>query len=484
MIYKMFDWGDANSPYGAFGFDRWERLNPAQGEYNFGVIDAWLDKNAGKPCAFSIATHLSSMDGWPGFYDATPEWVYDSGRPTMNGRRVGKIVEANGVQAALPYYNDQARWWKALQEFTAAFGARYDRDPRLSVVFFGPGLDMETQPSKAPYGDGNQAYRFGQLCAEYPKWYKAAFPTKPLFYACAPGQGRLELAYLCGELGIGVKHCGLLPDMDSHEGYGAFVGSWDYMRWAMENDVPRWIESAHWLNSEGMYWSIPAALHYHPVGVDLHSGWIDAMPAEWLDFLSRHVGVTASTAPSAFTVLRDAEYDKREWTQNGAPAGCSGHVGDWQFYLKRTSPDADAPRYEDVGPADAPESRQCRRVVRATFEIDEGFAPPPYRVSVRWLDESGAALSVATDQDAALNIQGIGSYTWSTAEAIIHRRQFTLTGNGAAIHSLTLEPLEQGTEPEPPEPPQPEPDWAAMLAELDAIDAATATMRAMIEAAR
>ena len=461
-IYKMFDWGDADATYGAYGFDRWERLNPAQGEYNWSIIDAWLDKNAGKPCAFSIATHLSAMEGWPSFYDATPTWVYDGmGRPTMNGRPVGKIVTANGVDAALPYYNDQNRWWSALHEFTLAFGARYDHDERLSAVFFGPGLDMETQPSKAPYGDGNQGYRFGQLCSEYPKWYKAAFPNKPIFYACAPGQGRLELAKLCGSLGIGVKHNGLQQDMDSWDGYGAFVGSWDYMQWAMDNDVPRWVESAHWLSDENMYWSIPAALHYHPVGVDLHSGWIEAMPAEQLKFLSDHVGVTAQTAPDAFVVLRDSEYPKRAWTgSDGKAYGCSGHVGDWNFYLKRTSPDADAPRFEDIGPSDAPESRQCRLIESATFEI-ELAAEPPYDVAIRWLDEPGHWLSL---DGGATMLAGTGSGLWDTLDVTVEDRRFTITGDGAAVHMVRAVPVDGGGEP--PEPPVDPVDWDAMLAQI------------------
>jgi len=371
MLYKMFEWQGVQDGHGAYGFERWQKLNPAQGQYDWAIIDRWLDKQNGKPCAFSVATHLSSMDGWESFVDCTPEWVYGADRPTLNGRRVGHVVEytdTNGrlFHAALPAYEDRTGWWQALREFMLAFGARYDADPRLTVVFGGPGLDMENNNTKPPVGDANTGYRFGQLCTEFIRWLAEAFPTKPAFYVCTTGQGRLEQAKLAGSLGLGVKNNGLLPDMDSHQGYGVFVGSFDPLAWANENGVPVWIETAHWLGKENMYWSIPACLHYHPAGVDVHSGWFDSMPQEQLDFWSRHVGVTAETAPGAFVVLRDSEYPKRTWTQSGALAGCSGHVGDWEFYMRRLSGDAGSPRVTNVGPADAPESRQCRLVTSPT----------------------------------------------------------------------------------------------------------------------
>ena len=177
---------------------------------------------------------------------------------------------------------------------------------------------MENHPTKDPWGDGNTGYRFGQLCTAFIGWLAEAFPTKPVFWSGTTGHGRFEQAKLAGSLGMGVKNCGLLPDMNSHQGYDNFVGAWDYMKWANENGVPTWVETAHWMSKENMYWAIPACLHYHPVGVDVHSGWFDGMTAEQVGFWQQHVGVTAETAPSAWCVLRDTGVsipvmDGQEW---------------------------------------------------------------------------------------------------------------------------------------------------------------------------
>lgn len=449
VLFEMFNWDGSHPERGALGFERWEKLNPGAGEYNWQVIDTWLDKQNGKPCAFSIATHLSQMDGWESFYDATPEWVYDSSRPTMNGRRVGKTVTAsvNGVvkTAAMPYYNDQAVWWKALEAFTRAFGARYDNDPRLTAVFFGPGLDMENQPSKAPFSDANQGYRFGQLCDAYIRWYAEAFPTKPTFFVCTTGQGRMAQAQLAASYGLGVKNNGLLPDMDSWQGYDNWVGAWDPMAWANENGAPVAVETAHWLSKENMYWGIYASLHYHPAIVDVHSGWFDSMPPEWATFWANHVNRTATTAPDAWCVLRDSEYPTVSWTgTNDKRYGCSGHIGNWDYYLHMLD-GADAPRFEDVGPSDAPESRQCRRVTSATFTV-ELAAEPPYKLEVRWLQEPGKTLWV-DDSASSQMVESAGSDAWATTELTVKSRTFTLRG-GVHVHMITATPDSGNVEPD------------------------------------
>lgn len=469
-IYRFFEWQGAADGYGAYGFAPWDRIHKGPGQYDWSFIDNWLAKQGGKRKAFAIATHLSQLDGWESFADCTPAWVYDGmNRPTLNGRPVGKVVTANGKTAAVPYYNDQTRWWKYLAEFVAAFGARYDG--AFDAIFAGPGLDIENQPDKAPFFSG-QDHRFGQLCLAYSDWHRGAFTRTPVFVVVSCGQGRRMLAEHAAGNGQGVKHNGgFIHDLDSWQGYDNYVGSWDAMQWAADNGVPTWVESAYgFMDARKRWWAIYSALHYHPVAVDIHSGLLDKLDAEQTAFIRAHTNVAAQTAPSAWCVLRDMEYPVQRWTpSDGKVYGCSGHAGDWQFYLRRTSPDADAPRVEDVGPSDAPESRQSRRITEATFEVDAKFAPPPYRLSIRWLDEDERWLGV---DDQAETLHGTGSNTWLTAEYTITERRFMIEGDGMAVHSLTVEPIPG--EPEPPEPPielPPPVDWAPMLAEVDAIQA-------------
>jgi len=467
-IYKFFEWSGAQDGYGAYGFDRWERLHTGPGEYRWDIIDAWLDKQGDKPKAFAIATHLSELDGWESFADCTPAWVYDGmNRPTMHGRPVGKIVTAtvNDVTktAALPYYNDQGRWWNYLKEFVLAFGARYDGV--FDAIFAGPGLDIENQPSKAPFGDGNQGYRFGQLCMAYSDWHKEAFTKTPVFTVVSIGQGRRALAEHAAANGQGIKHNGgFVHDLDSHQGFDNFVGSWDAMQWANDMGVPTWVESAYGYQDKKKYWwSIYASLAYHPVAVDIHSGLLDAFTPEQVQFIESHTGKTAADAPDAWCVLRDMEYPVQKWTQKQPdgtylPYGCSGHPGNWDYFLHMLD-DADAPRFEDIGPSDAPESRQCRRITSATFEISLA-AEGPYDVAIRWLDEPGHWLSL---DGGATMLAGTGSGLWDTLDVTVEDRRFTLTGDGAAVHRVLAVPVDGGGEPEPP---VVEPDWDAMLAQI------------------
>ena len=126
VLYKFFDWAKVPGEGGAFSFEKWETLHTGPGEYNSKSIDDWLDRLAGRPAAFSMATHISSHPNWPDvLYDCTPTWLYDrydSGRPVMNGRRVGHIVEykdKNGIvtRSAIPAYEDiSGPWWRYLRE--------------------------------------------------------------------------------------------------------------------------------------------------------------------------------------------------------------------------------------------------------------------------------------------------------------------------------------------------------------------------------
>jgi len=456
-IYRFFEWEGKQDGYGAYGFERWEKLHTGPGQYNWAPIDNWLQKQGNKPTAFAVCTHLSQLDGWESFADCTPAWVYDGmGRPTMNGRPVGKIVtytdkDGKTLSAALPYYNDQTRWWKYLSEFVAAFGARYDGV--IGAIFAGPGLDIENQPSKSPFGDGNQSSRFGQLCMAYSDWHKAAFKRTPVFVVVSIGQGRKALAQHAAENGQGIKHNGgFVHDLDSHQGYDNYVGSWDAMQIAADNGIPTWVESAYgFMDKKKYWWAIYASLHYHPAAVDIHSGLLDALTLEQRAFTEAHVGVTAETAPGAWCVLRDMEYPIVRWTgsSDGKAYGCSGHPGDWNYYMHRVSGDATAKRVENVGPSDAPESRQCRLVTSAEFAIDDGVTPPPYELSIRWLNEAGAALRVEHGAYAQ-EIISDGTGAWQTARMKLSARQFKVTSAGAHIHMLYASPIEE--QPEPPEP--------------------------------
>lgn len=499
IIYKMFDYGEedlaATHPewgdVGSYNFFCWDDLHTGYGTYNFSRIEQWLARLAGmkrpsgapQSAVMTIINHISGYPGWAGWKDCTPGHVYDQWdaaypdkpRPTMNGRKVGSIATANGILHAIPYYKDSNLWWSAQAQFIAALGRWYDAlVPELrgilKAIFIGVGLDGEAHDVKGsvPSPSGS---RFGQLCEASIAWWDAAFPTLPLFMVVGPGQGAVNLAKLCWQRGMGIKNNGLMNDVDSDKGYSwdadgkphSFdqqlqIGLWDSFRYAASVGQPVWVEDAHDLQESQRIFAHAHALHWYPVGIDLHSVWIEKTAPENLDFLRKHMGHGPQTAPDAFCMLRDTEYPLFTWTsqQDKLKRGYSGHPGDFCYYMTRTSPDADAPRVEGVGPADAPESRQSRRATRAVFAVSEEFAPPPYRLFVHWLNEPDKQLFVDGEP---LAINAVGG--WSTSLATINTRLFTLASNGAAVHMVRVEPIQ-----EPPSPPEPKPDYAAMLSEI------------------
>ena len=134
--------------------------------------------------------------------------------------------------------------------------------------------------------------------------------------------------------------------------------------------------------------------------------------------------------------------------------------------MARISGDDTSPRVEHIGPSDAYESRQCRLVTDATFEIDPAFAEPPYLLSVRWYDQDSRTISIDDGTNEQL-IAGTGTQAWTTMTAIIQSRTFSLHSSGAAIHMLKATPW-RDEEPEPPEPV----DWASLQTQLDEIQIA------------
>jgi hypothetical protein len=291
--------------------------------------------------------------------------------------------------------------------------------------------------------------------------YAAAFHETPVFLNCAPGgNARRPWALAARKLGIGVKHSGLQPDQDSHQGYGSFTGSWDMVAEAGSVGQPVAIESAHWLSKENIYWSFPAALHYRPQFLDLHSDWFTAAEPSWLSWAARHVGVTMEDTPSVWAVLRDAEYPRQMWS---ATTGVSGKEGDWCFGLRRASAAAAVLRADIPVAKEDMRSRQCRRIDSAClFEVDLTYASrfPAFQVSITLLD-TGVGYSCyggdGDEQSGTVVAAHEGTKTWVThtlSKPISLGRggNFFIKGSNLHVHKVELVGVSQ-LEPEPePEP--------------------------------
>jgi hypothetical protein len=440
ILYRFFDWANdwqnlrpEYGPVGSIHFHMWDEVNPAPGVYDWDVIDYWLAEESSlkvtlpdgteipKPVVIQVFPYISSACGWENvfFYDGTPEWVYDqidqenpsNPRPIVNDRKVGYKLEGCGdLVAVMPMY-DSPTWREAYFDLVRAFGERYNDHPQVTSVVINTGLDGETQPIKDFHCNwnylldtqlpGGVRYRFGQYLLQSMDVYRQAFPDKAIFINNAPGGGgtRQTTSDYAATFDppIGLKHSGMWVDLDSHQGYGSFIGSWDMVR-EYSQTLPIWLESPYGFgSSEVKYWALLAGLHYHPDAVDLHPDFFTMVPPDKLRWAGQHLGVTIQDTPSIWTVLRDTEYPKQDW----GTGGVSGHMGDWSFWLyHRTAPSGgQSVRIwrEDMphGARDSIYARQARRTDEINnqrymyFDMDDAY---PY-VGAKPIDESGGNVS-------------------------------------------------------------------------------------------
>jgi len=381
-IYKMFDYGtDYQSimpelgPIGSVQWAPWSLINPAPGVYNWDYIDQRLESERGltvtlstgeivpKPILLFVCAYTSDP-GNPAYIDWTPEWLGES-----------YTLTSGELSAVVPRYDDPA-WREAYWDMVRALGARYNNDPQITAIVVATGLDSETTPTK----DGAAAwetvlldqqlpgvrYRFTQFVEATMPVYREAFPSKQLYINNAPGGMRMSTSEMAASYdpAIGLKHSGMWYDMDSHQGYGDFVGSWDHIN-AYSDTLSIWLESPFGLgDDQNRVWSLYAGLHYHPSAISVHPEYLSIDPY-YIRWASAHCGVTIEDTPSVWTVLRDAEYPKVDWGSGGT----SGHMGDWTFWLYR---DGDAPTVTDTD--DTLYGRQARSITNPVrFYSAPGF---------------------------------------------------------------------------------------------------------------
>ncbi len=451
MPYVMYDWRNRNwqaeapqrGPIGSHIEFTWEDINPAPGQFDWSKFDEYLrvartqrvtlpdGSSIYKPVMFTLMLAASGEEGR--FRDFTPTWVYDAmdGRPELDGRPVGYVVQPEGcAPAAVPLYDDLA-WQSALASAIAAFGARYDQNPLVAGIWIGAGLDDETQPAKrvgscdyptelARYLDCEAYMRFLDRLMG---WYADAFPHKPLWIQAAPSAcvgrsgpwSRRRIMLRAAKLGIGYKANALQPDMVTAVGYLNSTG-WQKMDTAdrFAGQVPIAFEPA-FSNPVGgedpveyAYWMVHNALAHHATFIDLQDDWLgdlDQVPEVWRT-MQESLNRTAADAPAVWIVLRDAECAPVMWKNSGN--GCD--PGDWSFYLYRSD---DLPgnrtvhlREEDLPrtAADQPFGRHARRTDEASgnpwisLDVDDAWqfagqlpvaygGQVQYEVSVWYLDQ-------------------------------------------------------------------------------------------------
>lgn len=119
--------------YGS-GYQRWDKLNPGKGVYDWSALEDLLNVLQEHGLGYALRvfpyspSYIRNSSTPASEYDWTPEWVYEEG-----AKRDSAVFQDNGVRAQVPAWEDPV-YLKAAKDFATALAAKYDGDPRLEYI--------------------------------------------------------------------------------------------------------------------------------------------------------------------------------------------------------------------------------------------------------------------------------------------------------------------------------------------------------------
>lgn len=119
--------------YGS-GYQKWNKLNPAKGVYDWTELDKLLDALAEHNMGYALRilpyspSFVKGNDTPEEEYDWTPKFVYESG-----AKKITATVQWNGFRATVPVWDDPV-YLQAAKDFGTALAKKYDGDPRIEYI--------------------------------------------------------------------------------------------------------------------------------------------------------------------------------------------------------------------------------------------------------------------------------------------------------------------------------------------------------------
>ena len=119
--------------YGS-GYQKWNKLNPAKGVYDWTELDKLLDALAEHNMGYALRvlpyspSFVKGDDTPEEDYDWTPKFVYE-----MGAKKITATVQWNGYRATVPVWDDPI-YLQAAKDFGTALAKKYDGDPRIEYI--------------------------------------------------------------------------------------------------------------------------------------------------------------------------------------------------------------------------------------------------------------------------------------------------------------------------------------------------------------
>ena len=119
--------------YGS-GYQKWNKLNPSKGIYDWTELDKLLDALAEHDMGYALRvlpyspSFVRSNDTPEEEYDWTPKFVYEEG-----AKKITATVQWNGYRATVPVWDDPI-YLQAAKDFAKALAQKYDGDPRIEYI--------------------------------------------------------------------------------------------------------------------------------------------------------------------------------------------------------------------------------------------------------------------------------------------------------------------------------------------------------------